>query len=653
VSLPTTSNVTRPRAFGFHARLDTLLLRLSVTPDHPLDIITAELQAPAVNTAQTAEEIGNEFGQVFSRVDFTGGEGLDIAHKPGVTDLDRTRFWASQHIDVTNPRPGQPSKLTLLPPTANIETSADTNLHLAHDGTALMMAEGSGFRRSTDPTVVTPTFAGDDPQSGGTQNISDVTTLGADTYAACGSDGIQKKSGGSWTDLSATTTLGIWGVKRQLLAATGAAGNALDAVSGAGSHTTLVTLAAGQRWRDVCDAGQAVLACADDGAIYAFGFNSSGAAGGTLELKAQTDVGRGEVPYAVESDGTHIFYATREATPNGAIGRLYRAELVEGAYVLTAGQLLKQWGDQDATLDHCPRAIRATRDAVFVGVLEDDGAFLWRYDRVSTGLTRHLDLAASGLVVDLLVHAGRLYATVSAHGLRREQVGYFEGSGWLIGPLADFFTAAKKSWAGALLQHDALPVGTRLSLYFTTDPEALDDPDSSAWTLLKDINSGQDLEETPLGDVDARYLAGMVKLYSDDPDGTTGTVAPSVRSYSFRAYPGDGDIEVTMYVVISDTIERPGHRRQRVRGLGDRVYAELQGKEGGYAEMELYRPGLLFRGLVKQVGTRFPALVTKGSAADVCALKFRGRRIDNTEVPQGLLGVGALGLVVLGGVEAA
>lgn len=651
MSLPTTSNVARPRGLGYGVRIDTGYFRLAVTPELPIELVTAPLQAPTINTVESAEDIRNDFGQIFSRADFTGGEGLDFAHRRNASDLDPTRFWDSKHIDITNPQPGHPSKLRLLPATTLIEGSADSNLHLAYDGSAVVMTEGTAgnTRRSTNWTAGTPTFS--DEASGAATTLSDLTTLGADIYAASGTGGIEKRTGGSWAGFSATHTVRVWGLKRQLLAATGSDGRSLDAVSGAGTHTVLVALAAGQEWLDAADCGQAILACGSDGAIYALGFNSSGAAGGTLELKAQTPMGGTEIPYAVGFDGTFVYYATREATPSGAIGRWYRAELSD-AFTLTGGLLLRQWGDQSATIDHCPRRIIATRDAVFTGVYEDNGSFVWRYDRATSGVSRHLDLVADGLVVDLLAVSGRLFATVAAHGLRREAVGTFETSGYLIGPLADFFSASMKSWAGALLEHDEIESDSRIELYFTTDKTALEDPESTSWQRAKNVTSGVDADETSLTNIEGRYLAAMIKLYTDGE----GTTTPQVSSYSFRAYPGEGDVEVTFHVVAADVIERPGYRRQRVPGLGDLVYEVLKGREGSFAEIELLRLGETLRGVVLQVGARTPALVEKGSTVDVVGVKFRGRRvtaIDTSSTSTGSIGVGQMGVMFMGGLEEA
>ena len=52
---------------------------------------------------------------------------------------------------------------------------------------------------------------------------------------------------------------------------------------------------------------------------------------------------------------------------------------------------------------------------------------------------------------------------------------------------------------------------------------------SASWTRAKNVVSGQDTAETPLRSVDARFLAGMVKLYASTGAATT---APTVRGFA-------------------------------------------------------------------------------------------------------------------------
>lgn len=644
MSLPTTSNVTRPRGLGYSFRLGDLYLRGSVAPDRSLEITTAPLEAQKVNTATSSEDLRNEFGAIFSRTQFTGGEGLDFAHQRDLPEDAAARYWDSKHIDISNLDPNEPNRITLLPATANVEASTDTNLHLTYDGTGLNMGEGTTTRRSTDPLVASPTFANE--STGAAVTVLDLTSLGVDLYAAQGANKIYKRTGGgTWAQLaSAPTTQKVWAAKLLLLAATGTAGSVLSEISTSdGTETVRVTLPNGKAWLDVKDCGLAILACAEDGNVYALA-NSAG----TLTLQAQTPMPAGEVPYTVAFDGTFVFVATREATASGAIGRVYRMTL--GAnHVLGDATLLRQWGDQSATIDHAPRQMIRNRKGIVWGVYETGGAFLWRYDSATAGVSRHLDLGASGLVVDIISVGSRLFATVSGHGLRREQVGTYEQDGYLIGPLGDLFNASQKSWAGAMIDHETIASNTRIELYYTTDPSALSDPDATAWIRVKNIAVGLDNEETRLRDVNARFLAGMVKLYAD----TDLDTSPVVRGFAFRSYPGPGDVEIVMAVNTSDLITRPGRRSIRSRGAGRDVYDALKGKEGRADDLEVLATGEVFRGVVKQVSTRIPDEVERGSASVVTMVTFRGRRVSSAGDSQSdaALSVGMLGVMFVGGQE--
>lgn len=646
--LPTTSNVDRPRALGYGCRINDRYYRLAVAPDRRLDVETAPLEPPKVNTVENPDDIGNEFGQIFSRADFSGGEGLDFAHRRKSTDADTIRFWDSAHIDVTPNEPGQPASFTLLPVTAAIETSADTNLHMAYDGTALYMAEGQQVRRSTTFLDATPSFADDSPHAGDPAvTVNDLVGIGSAVYAALGASGIHKRSGGSWAAaFSAFAAVKVWTAKGFLLASSGTVLSWINL--GTGAATTIVTLPAGTEWVDLRDAGAAILATATDGNIYAVGDDGAGG----LELKGQTWIGVSATPHAVDAAQGLVFYSTREDTGSGAVGRLFRAELSSGTFTLTGATLVRKWGHEtsDDSTDHTPNCLIVTRDAVFAGVDEHDhGAVLWKYDLASGGRSRHLDSATAGVVVDAIAVGGRLFFTVSGHGLYREDPATFETEGYVIGPLADFYKAGAKAWAGARLDHEALPDDTRVELYYTTDPAAIRDPDASAWVRAKNVTEGVDTSEAVLQGVESRYLAGMVKLHAN-PDQDE---RPRARGFAFRAYPGPGDVLVTLPVNVSDQIEMYNRRRQIVKGLGLRVYRSLAEVEGTYVECEVFDLDELLRGTVEQVSTPVISLSERGSPTAISYVKVRGRRVSEAgmSTSEVALGVGTLGVAILGGVE--
>lgn len=639
MALPTTANVSRPQALGYGCRINDTYYRLAASPNQPLDIQTAPLEAPRLNTLAYAvsagEEFHNDFGEFFSRTSFIGGEGLAEAHRRDAQASDPTRFWDSNHIDISDPTPGVPSTLTLCPPTANVDSTANTVLPLAFDGAAIYMGSGNVTRRAANYTAASPTFADSDP--GASAVVLDLTNLGSDVYAAITGAAIYARKAGSWASLGAGSihALKVWGLKRQLLGSTGTVLQTVNTTTGA-SVTTLATLQTGESWLDAADCGAAIIACATDGNLYVFGNNASA----VLELKTQSLVGPTEVPYCVGWNGTQVFYKTREATASGAIGRFYRAEFDPSSFTLGNAQLLRQFGDSSTTIDQCARKIIATRDSVMFAVYETAASYVWRYDNVSGGLVRYLDLGTTGLVHDLLAVGSRVFAGVQGYGLRREKVGFYETSGYLIGPLADFYNASIKSWAGALIDHLTITSDCQIELYYTTDPAAITNSASTSWVRAKLITSGKDITETPMVSVEGRFLAGMVKLYAN----TAATASPAVRSFTFRAYPGVGDVIIDLPVVCADIIERPGYRPQKVRGLGDRIYASLKSTQGSYVETEVFRPAHLLRGTVIAIGARVQEITSRGAVTDVALVRVRGREVTVTEPT--LIATGTNGLLL-------
>lgn len=648
MALPTTANVSRPKSLGYGLRLNSNYFRLATVD--PVDVVTADLQAPRVNTATNAEDFRNEFGELFSRADFTGGEGLAYAHRRNQPDNAGTRFWDSEHIDISNPDPGQAPRISLLYTTAIIEASAQSNGYLAYDGTAIYMGEGNVTRRSADFTVASPSFADSDP--GSATALLGLASVGTDVYSCHTTNGIYRRTAGSWAVLASTVTaLRIWPAKNQLIASVTAPGTTLQTVnltSGA-AITTLATLSIGQSWLDVRDCGIAILGCASDGKLYAFANNASA----VLELKSQTPMPGSEVPYCVGHDGTYVFIGTREATASGAIGRVYRATLTEG-FSLEDLQLLRQWGNQSTSIDQAPRRIVAHQKGVVWGIYEDrstDKSSIWRYDSASGGVSRNLDSKVTGLVLDILPLAGRLFFSVNASGLIREKVGTYETDGYLIGPLGDFFNASEKSWAGAFLDHEAISSDESLRLYYATTHAALTDESSSSWVLAKTVLTGTDTAETTIEGVDARLLAGKITLTAS----TDLATSPKAAGFTFRAYPGPGDVEITFHVNTSDWLIRPGKTPRKIPGLGQQFYDALKNIEGRFAECEPLFLDERFLGVVKKVGSRLPVMSERGASTVATTVTFTGRRapMSGADVSSAAMGIAEMGITPMGGVEAA
>ncbi len=612
MAAPTTDTVTYPKKYGYGFALNGRLFRLAVGPGRELVIQTAPLEAPRVNTTSSAEEASAEFGLTFARSQFDGGEGQFRAHVEGAAP---NRFWDSKNVSVAPAEPGEFPEIRLLRTTAAIEASTDTGLYTAYDGTSLYVTEGTVLRRSDNPAATSPTFADDDPHDGDTAvDVLGVAVLGTDIYAALGANGIHKKTAGTWAHWSDLEATRIWESKGRIIAAKDE--SLYEVVASGAAPSALKTLATGLRWTDVCDGGSHVLVSATDGYVYAFSTDT-----GSLVLAAQT-LFEGEVPQTVgQTQGV-----VAVGTSAGNVGRLYVGGLAETGQ-LGDLQLVKSWGTTGTATDQSPRAIVGTRDAIYTAVPDGTDTYLWRFDVTSGGLSRSLTIAGeSGLVRGLEVISGRLHAAVEEAGVFRE-TGTYASSGYLIGPLGDFYSASDKSWIGARLETGTIDSGETVELYYTTDPDALNDPSSAAWIRVtrRDLGDG-DPGEKVLTNVVARALAGMVRL-TPSSDASS---SPAVRSFSFRAYPssGDEDVIVLLPVNVSDVIERRGrHRTPPVRGRGAAEYAALLDVEGQPVTLALYKPALTVRGLVEEVATPVQGITGRGSVTVISQVRIRGQRM--------------------------
>ena len=98
--VPTTNIISNPKRYGYDVRIDTLLLRSAVGPGREMQIQSSDVQEQGINVKQNPEDFTSNLGRIYSRNNFTGGQGLDTAHRANGTPKDTTRFWDSKGVDV-------------------------------------------------------------------------------------------------------------------------------------------------------------------------------------------------------------------------------------------------------------------------------------------------------------------------------------------------------------------------------------------------------------------------------------------------------------------------------------------------------------------------------------------------------------------------
>lgn len=632
MTLPTIHNTTNPRARGFDAQLDNLLLRLSVAPDRQVKITSAESQAQRVQTSESPEEFVSEFGDVYARSDFTGGSGLDVAHRRNNGANAASRYWDSYGVKVVDPEPGVRRELGLLEDTEEeLALSADP-VELLYAGGVLYASDGTDVRRTSDPTAASPTWATDDPTAG-VSDVLSLAALGSTVYAAFGASGLYKRESGVWSNVYTDDADGVWSVKGRLVVSDG-----VDLWEEDGTARPLITnqlkiLAAGDMWVDVADGGSAILAAATDGYIYAFAADTNG----DLALVGQTRFEQ-ETPTAVGAAQGIVFIAT---TSGADVGRLWRAELADG--VLQSGQVIREWDGA------APHRIVGDRENVYTVVSDSTTeSHCWRYSVVTGGMHRWwiytVDAAADAHGLALI--GGRMFAGLSGQGVHRTLTTYRD-TGWLITPLGDFFTAEDKAWVTATAEVGAVPSGGLVQVYWTGDPAAIHDDASAAWVkVLETTSIAGGVIATPIVNRISRYAAGLVRLTASSDN----TAAPAVRSVGFRAYPEQPDIVLDLPVNVSDVVEAPGRRRARVRGRGSELYAELAAREGRPCLLQLHRPSETVRGVVQRVATPQAALSRRGAQTLFSLVTVRGRRttVTVTDLSDGTTGTCLTGYCLTG-----
>ena len=656
--VPTTADVTNPHRKGYDFRLDNLLFRAAISPDRQLVIRSAEFPAQQIDLQQNPEDITTNIGQIFSRNDFSGGQGLDYAHKRNLTDKDTTRFFDSKGLDVFHSDDETSYNLHLLFKTedkdvkGNNTTFSGTNNYIAQTTNGdLYVTDQSAIYKSTDNGATW------NPETTGltiNNNFTGAAAVGDQLYftTATGTSAgeLILFNGSSWSELSHDQTsnalTGVWFAKGQLFIS-GDDGSVayLWAVNPIGKTWTssdlaeadaIVTFEDSHTISQVVDAGAVVLAASTSGDIFSIKDVS-----GTMTLFGQTNIPFEEVHSIAAAEGI-VFFGTKDRSQ--AVGRFYRADLVtaDNLYVLANRQLVKEWviSGQDTT----PKHMFVTRDSVYCGIKESGTeSYLYRYYLPTAGFARDLKMGASGFITGITQSNGKFVVVVAGADVYLE-TSLYEADGYVILPNVDFFTSEVKQWVGTTVEHDEITDSRRVQCFVSTKEATIDNPDSSDWELTNDSTTGFGGVEFQINR-NARYINLKVVLSANQDFTNT----PTFRSVSARALPRPQLIVVDIPVNISDQVERPNRKRIMVKNLGEAVYQELKQKEGDSVTLELYDPSETIRGVVESVAYPVINNANIGSVTQYCTIRVRGvRAADVIQSSVNTLGIGTLGVVRLG-----
>ena len=656
--LPSPSNTAQPQAQGFEANLDDLFLRFAVGPGRQMQINTAPLQAQAIQTSETPEDFQQEFGQIYSRTNFSGGEGLDKAHRREGTPNDFSRFWDSKGIDVFHAEQDNSYSVRLL---KDVEqktlTLSSENNYLAQTTNGYMyITDGTSIYQSTNEGVTWTAMT----STGVSYEIQGIVAFGNDVFIVTGDGGTNKQL--ISYDLSATTftteTLGsiftgaftgIWFAKGTLFVS----GKSTTAeylwqsspftANFSGDFQVadaLVTTEPTHQFTSVVDAGAVVLAGNTDSNVYSLKID-----GGTWSLKGQTQLAFEEIHSLAATEGI-VYVGTKGYQSN--TGRFYTAELTvaDNLYVLANRQLIKEW---DNGVDQSPHSMFVTRDSVYMGIHESaTETNLWRYYLPTAGIARDLSVTHTSDtnakvtgITQTGTTGGKFIILISGVGVYK-QTDTFVSTGYIISALADFYTSEKKQWVGAKLNTNGVSFGT-VELATTTIPNDINNSTSSTWEPQISVASGTGGEEEVLELVQGRWMSAKLTITTSDT-----SQSPELLSFAVRGFQLVNDLVVDMPINISDQVERPFRKALRVNGQGDLIYQALRNKEGQNVQLEIFRPDTLLRGIIENVSSPIEEISPRGSVTQYCLVRFRGSKVIATSSSGEGLAIGLLGVKRLG-----
>ena len=656
--LPSPSNTSQPQAQGFEANLDDLFLRFAVGPGRQMQINTAPLQAQAIQTSETPEDFQQEFGQIYSRTNFSGGEGLDKAHRREGTPTDFSRFWDSKGIDVFHGDEDTGYNAHLL---YDVEqktlTFTDTNNYIAQTTNGyLYITDDNDVYQSTDNGDTWSVMS----STGITYKIHGITSFGDDLFLVSGDGGTNKElfyydqSADTWTNESLGSSFtgyftGIWFSKGTLFVS-GKSDTAeflwesspfTKNFSGDFQDVNALTQTEPtHEFTDVIDAGAVVLAGNTDGNIYSLKLD-----GGSWSLKGQTKLSFEEIHSLAATEGL-VFIGTKGS--QSKTGRFYSAEVTvaDNLYVLANRQLIKQW---DNGIDLTPHSMFVTRDSVYMGVHESaTTTYLWRYFLPTAGIARDIGITHASNTTSVVTGITQAGTTVpkfvfvsNGQGVYKELDTYVS-TGYIVTALADFYTSEKKQWVGAKLNTNGVSAGT-VELATSTIPTDIDDIDSATWQNQITIASGVGGDEEVLELVDGRWITAKLTITTSDT-----SQSPELLSFAIRGFQLVNDLVVDMPINISDQIERPFRKALRINGQGELIYQALRNKEGKNVQLEIYRPDTLLRGIIENVSSPIEEISPRGSVTQYCLVRFRGSKVIATSSSGQGLGIQLLGVNNLG-----
>jgi hypothetical protein len=375
----------------------------------------------------------------------------------------------------------------------------------------------------------------------------------------------------------------------------------------------------------VVDASIAIVVAYSNGELHTFVPQTDTAGGApVLTIRGTTPMPTSEVPYMLGYGSGKLIILTTAGGTNGR-KRAYTSEVLDERFDFVVGQLqlIREW----ATTSDVPDvrgSMASTRNTIswLINDLDSGECELWGYDVISTGIFRESQVgAAQG--ISLSSYQNRFGLLLGDEVWARDETLY-HASGYLITPNINFGRTSPLAWVSAVVNAENLGAakGT-ISLWRSTDSEAIYDSDHPSWTLIGNLSDvSQSSIDFVLTKLKSEQLALKLEINGPAADNAT----PRLLRYSLRGITTARDWIVSVPVNVSDLIEVPYRRSVVVSGWGEAVLEQLVSLEGQALNLTTYVPFNEYQGIIDEVIIPVDYLADKGSSTRVAMVVFRGKR---------------------------
>ncbi len=682
-------NVRHPWAEGYNIRINSRWYRTVANNEVPLTIVTKDTLAERQDLAGSTYDNVLDIGYAWARTDVSGGEGLDwdprtLALERDQEALDKIRYWDSVNIDVSRPEmSGNAYAIRLARDSKIWDPGFSELIDIAVSDKYIYVADGTTVRWFPDWEMPVTDWA-DIPSrivaiAAAPNDTVMVTCENGNVYAKRSIEANFTKVYGD----SGTTKLaaqGIWYMQGRFII------SAWDHID----HATQFTIERrGDHWDNqnpidtasspfwsVVEAGPSIVAACGDGTVRSYAPDSKS---GIMDLVpwSRTTMPEGEAPYLLGSNSGVLLIMTSMSShrPDLVELRLYQAEVLSEQYSYLVGQLQlkREW----LAPEHEPlvtRNMASTRDEIFWFVKEADLSIpddvevavesLWRYDMVTTGLSRESVIGVRSNQTDpslppvqdeqydldsLVVFNG--VAGSIDHNLHIVHLGdkkKFRDYGYMIFPNITFGMNTEITWMSTILEARRMSdEGAQVELWRSTDPEAIHDWQHPSWVLAQRLSSdGGSGIEVPMVGIKSRTLSLQLRVHASD----FAERSPYVTRVAVRGIPAHRDFVMAVPINVSDYVSAPGRRPVRYPGHGEALHAQMLDMVGASVEVAILKPNILFRGIVNNVSEPVRYVSSRGSATTYVMVEFRGTRMLTTSIPTGDagIGLGLLGITTVG-----